>query len=124
MKSRIAFVGRLCLLALLALVALSSLHYAGNGVARADDPVPTYYVSVTSGTTTPLATCWVVDTRQTQGSYHIYKVINVQNTPSHSELRVAGSGPNGNGDYIMFICPIQPGGEDDLPLAYFYVSGQ
>jgi hypothetical protein len=123
MKSRFAFVGRLCLLALLALVALSSLHYAGSGVARAQTPIPTYYFSATSGSTTPLATCWAVDTKQTQGSYHVYKIISVENTPAHSELRVNGSGPNGSGDYIMFICPIQPGGEDDLPLAYFYVSG-
>jgi hypothetical protein len=124
MRLGIVFAGKVCLLVLLAMVAVLSLRFADNGVARAQDPVSTYYFSATSGTTTPLATCWAVDTKQTQGSYRIFKVIAAPSTtPTHSEQRVTGSGPNGSGDYIMFICPIQPGGEDDLPLAYFYVSG-
>lgn len=122
MKRNIAFFGRICLLVLLALVAISSLRITAGGVARAQDPVPTYYFSA-SGSGTALANYWVVDTKQTQGSYRIFKAITVQGNPTHTEQWVTGVGPNGDGRYKLLIAPIQPGGEDDLPLAYFYVSG-
>jgi hypothetical protein len=111
----------MCLLALLVVVAILSLRVADCGVARADDPVPTYYFSAVLGTAPPLATCWVVDTGLTQGSYHIFKVINVLGNPEHSEQRIRGFGPDGYGDYIMGI--LVPAGDDPLAIGYFYVSG-
>jgi hypothetical protein len=123
MRLNVLFVSRFCLLALLALVAITSLRFADSGVARADDPVPTYYFSATSGALTTVGTYWAVDTKQSYGSYRIFKIISVQGNPQHLVQQVNGTGPNGNGDYSLLICPIQPGGEDDLPLAYFYVSG-
>lgn len=122
MKSGFVFVSRIFLLALLALVAISSLRIADSGVARADDPVPTYYFSA-GGSAPALASYWVVDTKLTQGSYHIFKVISVQGNPAHSEQWVTGSGPNGDGNYRLMLLPIMPVGEEDLPLAFFYVSG-
>lgn len=122
MKSGIVFASRVCVLALLALLAISSLRIVDSGVARADDPIPTYYFSA-NGSAPALASYWVVDTKQTQGSYHIFKVINPQSNPEHSELFVTGSGPNGDGSYKLMLFPIMPVGEEDLPLAFFYVSG-
>jgi hypothetical protein len=114
---------RICLLVLIALVAILSVRVAGYSVARADDPVPTYYFSAVVGTGPTLASYWGVDTGLTQGAYHIYKIINVQGNPLHSEQRIRGVGPDGDGDYKLMLFPLQPGGEDDLPLAFFYVSG-
>ena len=122
MKFNVAYFGRICLLVLLVLVAISCFRIADCGVARAQDPIPTYYLSA-GGSAPAIAALWVVDTKLTDGSYHIFKVVTVQGNPVHTELWATGSGPSGDGHYKLLIAPIQPGGEDDLPLAYVYVSG-
>jgi hypothetical protein len=113
---------RMRLFMLLAVVAILSVQVADYGVARATDPVPTYYFSTAVGTGPTLASVWAVDTGLTLDSYRIFKVINVQGNPEHSEQRIRGLGPNGYGDYTLMAYVIAPGGDDDLE-AYIFVSG-
>jgi hypothetical protein len=98
-----------------------SAFMASRTIAQVPPGSTTYYFCASSQGQS-LGDHFVMDTGQTSGPWHIYRVVNPVTAPQNPQWTwINGGGPAGQGDYRTMV--IIPSGEDEIANIYFYISG-